>query len=130
AMGVGALTAFPLTGGLIARFGSARVSVAFGALFTLALPLLAFAPTLAWLALALWLFGFGNGGMDVAMNAQGVEVERSLGRPIMNSLHGFFSLGGLAGAASGGAFAAAGAAAAVNFLPVTIVMLALLFLVA
>jgi len=38
--------------------------------------------------------------MDVAMNAHGVAVERTLGRPIMSSLHAGWSFGGLAG--SGG----------------------------
>jgi hypothetical protein len=36
--------------------------------------------------------------MDVAMNAHGVRVERRLGRPVMSSYHGMFSLGGLVGA--------------------------------
>jgi MFS family permease len=117
-MAIGALLAFPATGHLISRFGSARVTVGFGLLYALALPLLAFAPNLLLLFVALGLFGVGNGGMDVAMNAQGVEVERSLRKPILNSLHGFFSLGGLAGAAIGGGFAYLGLAVAVHFLAV------------
>lgn len=129
-MGVGALIAFPLTGGLIERFGSARVTVAFGALFTLTLPLLALAPRLGWLVAALLLFGFGNGGMDVAMNAQGVEAQRRLRRTIMSSLHGFFSLGGLVGAATGGAFAASNATLSLHFLLVMAMMLSLLTLAA
>ena len=36
------------------------------------------------------------------MNANAVEVERALGRAIMSSSHGFWSLGGFAGAALGG----------------------------
>ena len=37
------------------------------------------------------------------MNAQGVAVEKRYWRPIMSSLHGMFSLGGMAGAAATGA---------------------------
>jgi fucose permease len=40
--------------------------------------------------------------MDVAMNANGAEVENSLGKAVMSSFHGFWSLGGMVGAASGG----------------------------
>jgi fucose permease len=39
--------------------------------------------------------------MDVAMNAQGIQVERYAGRSIINSLHGCFSLGAFIGAAIG-----------------------------
>jgi hypothetical protein len=39
--------------------------------------------------------------MDLAMNAQGVAIERSMGRPILSSLHAAFSFGGFAGAALG-----------------------------
>ena len=105
-MAIGALMAFPVTGYLITRFGSARVTFVFGLLLSAALPLLALAPSLRGLFFALLLFGIGNGGMDVAMNAQGVEIERQLGRPTLSGLHGFFSLGGLLGASFGGALAA------------------------
>ncbi len=129
-MAVGALSAFPLTGGLITHRGSARVTTGFAVLYALSLPALALAPGLPWLVAALALFGFGNGGMDVAMNAQGVEVERWLRRPIMNSLHGFFSVGGLAGAAVGGGFASLGVAVIAHFLTVAAVGLALVALAA
>jgi MFS family permease len=40
--------------------------------------------------------------MDVAMNANGADVEHSLGKAVMSSFHGFWSLGGMLGAAAGG----------------------------
>jgi len=47
-------------------------------------------------------FGGVIGGMDVAMNANAVAVERRLSRAIMSSSHGFWSLGGFAGGGLGG----------------------------
>ena len=91
------------------------MTVAFGLAYALAMPLLALAPSLPLLFLALVLFGAANGGMDVAMNARGVEAERGVGRPILGSLHGFFSLGGFAGAAMGGGVAALGLAPLAHF---------------
>jgi hypothetical protein len=44
--------------------------------------------------------------MDLAMNAQGVAIERHMGRPILSSLHAAFSFGGFAGAALGAVAAA------------------------
>lgn len=102
AMAVGALLAMPLAGALIARIGSASVTAVSGLLLCACLPLPVLAPSLPLLALALLLMGATNGAMDVAMNAHGVAVERHLGRPIMSSLHGMFSLGGLIGAGLGG----------------------------
>jgi MFS family permease len=127
-MAIGALMAFPVTGYLITRFGSARVTVAFGLLLSAALPLLALAPNLLGLFLALLLFGLGNGGMDVAMNAQGVEIERSLGKPILSGLHGYFSLGGLAGASFGAAVAGLGIPVLPHFAVAALLPVALLLL--
>jgi fucose permease len=71
-----------------------------------------------WLLVPVFvLFGAGNGGMDVSMNAQGVEVEQTLGRSIINSLHGYFSLGGVIGAGIGALAASLGVPPAIH-LPV------------
>ncbi len=111
----GLVSAMPLTGAAIARLGS-RKSVSVASLgCALALPLLALAPTGWLLALALFGFGFFNAAMDISMNAQAVEVEKRYARPIMSSFHSLFSLGGLIGAALGGAAAAIGLGPAVFF---------------
>ena len=105
-MAMGALIAFPLAGLFVARFGSRRVTLVVGLAFCAALPLLALAPMQIGLALLLAVFGACNGAMDVAMNAQGVDVERQSGRSLMSSFHAMWSLGGLGGAALGGLVAA------------------------
>lgn len=89
---VGSLVAFQFIGRIIEGHGSARSSVRFGAGFVVALSLLAPAPAPAMLGVALFSNGFAFGAVDVAMNAQGVTVERRVRKPIMGSLHGFFSL--------------------------------------
>ncbi len=82
--------------------GSRAVVRVFGALATPGLLAVALAPNLPLAAIAMFLFGGAIGGMDVAMNANGVVVEKRLSRAIMSSLHGFWSLGGFAGGALGG----------------------------
>lgn len=52
-------------------------------------------------ALGLGFFGFGMGGGEVAVNVEGAEVERLLGRSTLPAMHGFFSLGTVVGAATG-----------------------------
>ncbi len=107
---VGAVATLPLTGSFVSRYGSKKVNVVSSVGFCLALIPLGWAPNALTLAAALFLFGAFAAAMDVAMNAQGVEVEKALGRPTMSRFHGMFSLGAMGGAAAGG-FAAAHAIA-------------------
>jgi predicted MFS family arabinose efflux permease len=101
ASGIGAVTSMSLVGRWIARWGSAPVTRVATVLFLLSLLLPVLAPSLPTLIAALAILGATNGVMDVAMNAQGVTVERTLGRPIMSRLHAYFSLGSLLGAGAG-----------------------------
>jgi hypothetical protein len=66
------------------------------------------APNLPLLVAALVVYGASGGVMDVAMNAQGVAIERRYERPILSGLHAVWSLGGLTGALAGSAAAEAG----------------------
>ncbi|MBB5914865.1 MFS family permease [Nocardia transvalensis] len=90
-------------GPLADRFGSRTLVAAAACWVSLAVlgPGLATGP--AQLGLALALFGFGNGALDVSMNAQAVQVEREYPRPIMSAFHALFSCGGLVGSLAGAA---------------------------
>ena len=100
-MALGATAAFALSGRASDRFGPPRVARGFGLATTIALALVAVAPSVPLLALALFLFGATMGGLDVAMNAWGVEIERRRGRPVMSRLHAMYSVGAGIGAGSG-----------------------------
>ena len=100
-LGLGAVSAMLFAGRLIQRFGSRLVLTGFATLLVPVLPLIVLAPTVPLLALAMMVFGAVAGCMDVAMNANAVEVERRLGRAIMSSSHGFWSLGGFLGGSLG-----------------------------
>lgn len=102
ALGFGAVGAMAFAGGLIVRYGSVRVVQVFAVLASVTLAAVVLAPTLLLLALALIIMGALIGCMDVSMNANAVEVERRLGRAIMSSCHGFWSLGGFVGGGLGG----------------------------
>ena len=98
----GALLAMPLMGGLTSRFGTRRMTLLSGFAFALLLGLIMKVDGLPLLFGTAFLFGISNGALDVAMNANASEVEAARGLPTMSSFHGFFSLGGLIGAALGG----------------------------
>jgi MFS family permease len=106
---LGSLLALPTSGGLVQRFGAQRVVIAAAALEGLGLLLMAVGAgvldTVPLVVLGLFLMGLGNGNWDVAMNVDGAEVERLLGRSVMPRFHASFSLGTVAGAAVGSAAA-------------------------
>jgi predicted MFS family arabinose efflux permease len=96
-MGGGALIMMPLAGWLSNRYGNRVIMGAAGLLLGILLPLLLLISSPVAMAAALLLFGAGAGAIDVAMNAHGVQVQNRYGKPIMSSLHGLFSVGGLIG---------------------------------
>jgi MFS family permease len=102
ALAAGALMSFPLAGRACARYGARRATLFTAAMYCCMLPLPVWATSLPLLVLALLLLGMANGSMDVTMNAHAVEVEAFVGRPIMSSLHGMWSVGGVVGATAGG----------------------------
>lgn len=100
--GLGALLAMTVAGQMVARIGSRRTLRLFALPVIVILPIVALTSNVWVAAVVLVLFGGAIGGMDVAMNANVVAVERQLGRAIMSSSHGFWSLGGFTGGALGG----------------------------
>ncbi|WP_370468430.1 MFS transporter [Streptacidiphilus sp. P02-A3a] len=98
---IGSSLAMPLAGRLVHARGHRSAVRLLISLWCLALALPALAPDLPVLVVCLLVFGACAGTADVAMNAQGVEVERRHGRSIMSGLHGMWSVGGLAGSAVG-----------------------------
>ncbi|WP_341805973.1 MFS transporter [Paraburkholderia caballeronis] len=110
----GSIAAMTSIGGWIARVGTRRACLAGGLTLSISGALILVVPTYGLLLAVLALFGVGMATLDVAMNAEASAVEEALGRPIMSSLHGMFSLGGMAGAAVGGALLSRGMAPALH----------------
>jgi len=104
----GAISAMPLSGWMAGRWGTRAVVIGAGLLFALTSALLMNVGGLVPLFVAAYAFGASNGVLDVAMNANASEVEAARGIPTMSSFHGFYSLGGLIGAALGGLLIGAG----------------------
>jgi MFS family permease len=105
AVSVGSVIALPTSGAMVQRFGARRVVSAASAINATGLLLLALGAGVLGLvpvtAVGMFLMGLGIGNWDVAMNLEGAEVERLLGRSVMPRFHASFSLGTVAGAAIG-----------------------------
>ena len=108
AIAVGSVLALPLSGPVIARLGSRRTVTAMAVLHAVGLAIVAVGYVLGVLpvVIGLFLFGFGIGAWDVAMNVQGALVERRRGRSIMPRFHAGYSIGTVAGALIGAAVVA------------------------
>lgn len=129
-MAVGALCALPLAGAVVNRFGSRPVTILCAIGYCLTLPGPVLAPTALLTTGALFVFGVLNATLDVAMNAQAAELERRYARAIMSSFHGWWSVGGLAGAALAGGILAAGVIPSAHAIMIAVVTAAAVALAA
>ena len=103
--------------GAVLGAGVARVALSRGARAwvragTIAICASLFGPALAGsftqLLVSLLLLGACAGFVDLLENAQGAELERIAGRPLINGFHGFWSLGAVIGSVLAGGAAYAG----------------------
>ena len=93
---------------IIAKHGSRGLIRASVIANVAAMILLATARNGASLAVALAVLGTVGGTLGIGMNAQGVQIERRYGRPLMIGFHAGYSFGGLAGALLGSVAARSG----------------------
>jgi MFS family permease len=114
----GAIVGLPVGGALVARLRS-RVALRLGFVgYPVALVLAALASDLTALAGCLGLMAAASSIIDVAMNAQGVELERRYERPILSGLHAGHPFGLVVGGVVGALAASAGVSVAVHFVVV------------
>ncbi|MEV5046815.1 MFS transporter [Streptomyces griseoincarnatus] len=105
AFSVGAIAGMLGLGRLSDRLGSRSVMVPAALLEGLLLIPPAYVGSLTTLVVALFLFGLTHGTLNIAMNANAIQVQSAWGRPIMSSFHAVYSVGGFLGAAAGGLLA-------------------------
>lgn len=98
---IGLILAMRFVAGMIERTSSRTVAMWSIVLLAAAGVL----PALAWdlpsLTGMLFLLGAAFGAVDIAMNTQAAAIERRAGRPLMSGIHGWYSIGVLAGAGFG-----------------------------
>jgi fucose permease len=119
-----------LTGRVIARFGSRRVMI-YGALCSIAfLPVIGFSTGPVLLVAALFGLLFFDVFIDVAMNVQGSALSARRHTPVMNRLHGLWSLGTVSGGIITVLTLRAGVSTPVHLTSVSVVLLVALAFVA
>jgi len=125
AAGAGAMFGLTSAGRWIGRHGPRRIAALSGCVYALLLAGLIAMPGYFALMGLLAAFGLVTSVFDVAINTEAAQLEMQSGTPLMSGMHGMFSLGGMAGAASGSAVLAAGMGAQVHLLLVAVAMVLL-----
>ena len=97
-LGAGALTSMQFVGAWIDREGSAKVLVFITSGLGVSLVFPGLASSFWTLAVAIFFLGSFIGGVDIAMNAHALEVEKAYSRPIFSAFHAMWSIGGVLGA--------------------------------
>ena len=134
AMSCGVLLSFPLAGKGAQLLGARQLALLAGVALLLMLPMPFLIGIVPSLVLVMLEVGAALGTMQVAMNVLAVDVQARVPRPIMSSLHGAWSAGGLFGAGVGSLAAHAGLTPVLHLAGVAValggvLLLALLLLV-
>jgi MFS family permease len=111
AMGSGSVVGMQMAGPFVDRIGSKRVIIWGAAVLAVGISLPGFATEPIALGMGLFVYGLGNGVVEVSVNDQAVRLERTWRRSIMGSFHAFFSIGSAAGASLGALLANLGLSA-------------------
>jgi MFS family permease len=99
--GLGGFVSMQIYGWIVDHIGAKTATRIGGLIVGLSLLGPAFAQDVWSLGLAIFFLGFGIAGVDVAMNAAALQVDRLNDRAIFTFFHLFWSVGGLFGAALG-----------------------------
>jgi MFS family permease len=101
ALPAGSMLSLPLSGWLVAKYGSKKIVTIAAICYPLVLIFIGLAESVWQLVPAVFTFGLLGNLCNISINTQAVGVEALYGRSIMASFHGLWSLAGFAGAAIG-----------------------------
>ena len=124
-LAIGAVIFMPVTGAVIARTGSRLPTAITSFAFPAMLPLPIVAPSTPLFFASCFLLGASMAALDVSMNTQASELEKARQRPTMSFFHGFYAVGGLAGAAAAAGIISLGWGNGLGALLATLVFFAL-----
>lgn len=111
-------------GHMVDTYGSRWIAVGAALVVVATLPIVGLARSPLALAGALLVLALADTLADMGMNVQAAQVDAARRRPVINRIHGVWSVGTLAGGAVSGLVAEAGIGLPVHLMAVAIVLLA------
>lgn len=125
-LSIGSMSGILCSGWLVKRFGTRKVIRTTMLCAVLGMVVLSsalwFASSLLF-AVGLAVFGGSFGAAEVAINVEGAAVEREINKTVLPMMHGFYSLGTLAGAGVGMALTGFGVSANLHILLAALVVI-------
>ncbi len=118
-LSIGSMSGILCSAWLVKRFGTRaviRTTMCCAVVGMLGLSVALWFASPLMFALGLMVFGGSFGAAEVAINVEGAAVEQAMNKTVLPMMHGFYSLGTLAGAGVGMALTALGIAANVHIL--------------
>lgn len=98
---LGSVIGLPIAGWAVHQFGSRSVIMVGAVAYALTLPLIGLAPTIWLLLPVLILYGMLGNTMNISLNTQALNLEDQMGKNILASFHGLWSMAGFTGAGIG-----------------------------
>jgi MFS family permease len=98
---IGSMVGLPIAGWSVHHYGSRIVILICSFAYALSLPLIGLAPNLWVITPVLILFGMLGNIMNISLNTQALGFENLLGKSILASFHGIWSMAGFTGAGLG-----------------------------
>lgn len=98
---IGSMVGLPIAGWSVHHYGSRSVILICSFAYALTLPLIGLAPNPWVIVPVLMLFGTLGNIMNISLNTQALGLEDQLGKSILASFHGLWSMAGFTGAGLG-----------------------------
>ena len=124
---LGSVIGLPIAGWSVHQFGSRRVIMIGSFAYAMTLPLIGLAPT-TWLIIpVLILYGMLGNIMNISLNTQALNLEDKMGKSILASFHGLWSMAGFTGAGIGAGMIFFGVGPTLHFAIVMLLSIVIIF---
>jgi MFS family permease len=98
---LGSMIGLPIAGWSVHKYGSKKVIMMASFIYAMTLPLIGLSPNTYLIVPVLILFGMLGNIMNISLNTQALDLEDQMGKNILASFHGLWSMAGFTGAGLG-----------------------------
>lgn len=125
---LGSMIGLPIAGWSVHKYGSRNVILVGSFAYAMTLPLIGLIPSTYFLVPILILFGTLGNIMNISLNTQALDLESQMGKSILASFHGLWSMAGFTGAGLGAGLIFFNFSPAGHFMVVTVISFVIVIL--